>query len=412
MANLPSSHRAHGLHRTKPCHELTYGVEEEFFLFDLETRNLASGVPAGFLRRCRAELGERVGEELLQPQIELATEVLRSATQARASLPELRSRLAQIAAHYGLGVFAAGTHPFGDWQEQRATAKPRYARLIDDFQIVGRRNLFCGLHVHVGIPAGHDRVEVMNRLMPWVPMLLALSTSSPFWKGRRTGMLSYRQTAYDEWPRSGIPDAFENEFEYDAFVRLLASCGALDDGSYLWWAVRPSVRYPTLELRIADACTRSDDALAIAAAFRCLVRAHLRQPDLGTDRSTLRRRVIEENRWRAKRYGTDAEFIDASAGTAIGFVSALEELLALVAPDARALGCGMELDHLRTIVRRGTSAHAQLATYRAERHRCRSRAESLVSVVDWLAEATTACLAHSGPSSGPPVHAGGDAAIA
>ncbi len=376
--------------RSKQRHELSFGIEEEFFLVDPATRNLAVDVPAHFMRSCRRELGDRVGEELLRPQIEIATPVLHSAPEARESLQHLRRHLAEIASRFGLALVAAGTHPFGAWEDQKHTDKARYTRLIDDFQIVGRRNLFCGLHVHVGVPEGYDRVVVMNRLMPWVPMLLALSTSSPFWNGRRTGLLSYRQAAYDEWPRSGIPDSFANEGEYDAFVRLLAGCGALGDGSDLWWAVRPSARFPTLELRIADACTRVDDALAIAAAFRCLVRAHLRQPMLGASRSSISRRVIEENRWRAKRYGTGAEFIDEASGTACGFVSALEEMLELVAPDARALDCEADLAHLRTIVRRGTSAHAQLSVYRAERNRCRAREEALSSVVDWLARTTAA----------------------
>jgi carboxylate-amine ligase len=375
---------ASALHRF----DLSYGIEEEFFVVDRATRELARSIPAGFLRACRLALGERVGEELLQPQVETATPILHDAAQARESLTLLREEVAHIAGRYDLGLVAAGTHPLAAWEDQRPTDKARYARLIDDFQIVGRRNLFCGLHVHVGIPEGHDRVVLMNRLMPWVPMFLALSTSSPFWNGKRTGLLSYRQAAYDEWPRSGIPDAFTSEREYDSFVRLLASCGALRDGSFLWWAVRPSARFPTLELRIADACTRIEDALAIAAAFRCLVRAHLRQPTLGASSSPISRRVIEENRWRAKRYGTDAEIIDEAAGTARGFLEALESMLQLVAHDAQALGCEAEIAHLGRIVRNGTSAHHQLALYRGARNRCRTRGQALGGVVDWLVGAT------------------------
>jgi carboxylate-amine ligase len=368
--------------------ELSYGIEEEFFLVDRATRDLARNIPASFLRACRLALGERVGEELLQPQVEIATPILHDAAQARESLGLLRDEVARVAGRYDLALVAAGTHPFGAWEDQRHTDKDRYDRLIEDFQIVGRRNLFCGLHVHVGVPEGHDRVALMNRLMPWVPMFLALSTSSPFWNGQRTGLLSYRQAAYDEWPRSGIPDAFTNEREYDAFVRLLASCGALRDGSFLWWSVRPSARFPTLELRIADACTRIEDSLAIAAAFRCLVRAHLRQPTLGSGCTPITRRVIEENRWRAKRYGTDAEIIDEAAGTARGFLDALEAMLALIAPDAEALRCEREITHLRSIVRHGTSAHRQLAVYRNARNHLRSRQDALGGVVDWLIGST------------------------
>jgi carboxylate-amine ligase len=375
-------------HSTSVPLELTYGIEEEFFLIDPATRDLPSKIPPAFLRACRIRLGERVGEELLQPQVEATTPILRSTVEARDSLTHLRASLGELAALHGLGLVAAGTHPFAAWDAQRPTDKLRYERLIDEFQIVGRRNLFCGLHVHVGVPEGHDRIDVMNRLMRWLPVLLALSTSSPFWNGRATGLMSYRQAAYDEWPRSGIPDAFTNEAEYDSFVRLLASCGALRDGSYLWWAIRPSARYPTLELRIADACTHVDDALALAAVFRCLVRAHLRQPSLGVESSAGKRRLIDANRWRAKRYGTDAEFIDETSGCVNGFLSTLDEMQRLVAPDARALGCEQEIQHLRAMVLRGTSAQSQLAVYAEARQRCTDRSQALSEVVDWLARTT------------------------
>jgi carboxylate-amine ligase len=369
--------------------DLTFGIEEEFFLVDPDTRDLSKRVPAAFLRTCHSVLGERVGEELLQPQIELTTSVLHRPEQAREQLLHLRGKLVGTAARFDLAPVCAATHPFAAWEDQSYTDKPRYSDLIEDFQIVGRRNLFCGLHVHVGIPHGHDRVVLMNRMMRWVPLFLALSTSSPYWQGRSTGLLSYRQAAYDEWPRSGIPDAFAGEVEYARFVRLLTGCGALHDGSFLWWAIRPSTRFPTLELRVADACTRVEDTLALAAAFRCLVRAHLRRPELGSDASAITRRVIDENRWRAKRYGTDAEFIDEGAGCARGFLDTLEQLLELIGPDATDLACENEVAHLRSIVHRGTSAHAQLAAYRDARERGRDHREALSDVVDSLARATS-----------------------
>jgi carboxylate-amine ligase len=370
--------------------DLTYGIEEEFFLIDAATRALVRTQPPGFLRECRLRLPDRVGEEMQQAQVELVTPVLASTAQARETLVDLRARLSGIAERHGMALVASGTHPLGDWRAQRHTDKPRYDRLIDEFQIVGRRNLVNGLHVHVGIPAGTDRVALMNRLMPWAPVFLALSTSSPFWNRRNSGLYSYRQAAYDEWPRSGIPDAFEDQAEYDDFVALLARCGSLRDGSFLWWAIRPSARFPTLELRIADACTRVDDALALAAAFRCLVRAHLRQEELGKRRTAMTRRLIDENRWRAKRHGTAASFIDEQAQAPVPFAQVLDGMLDLIAPDAQALQCESEVARLRAIVREGTSAHAQLALYRARRDRCRSREDALADVVDWLREATRA----------------------
>lgn len=363
---------------------LTYGIEEEFFLVDPDTRRLALDVPKALMRECRARFGERVHEEMLRAQIEITTPPLIATEQAREYLGELRSGVDRIASKFGLRLLAAGTHPLADWNEQSVSEGARYEKLVDDFQIVGRRNLFCGLHVHVGVPDGVDRIQLMNRLLPWLPMFLALSTSSPFWGGRRTGLLSYRQAAYDEWPRSGVPDSFQDEVEYRGFVDLLARCGAIRDGSFLWWAIRPSVRYPTLELRIADACTRRADSLALAAAFRCLVRAHLRRPDLGQRVSALSRRVVDENRWRAKRYGTDASFIDEETRSLVSVRDMLARFSLLVAPDAHAFDCEREICRLAAICDQGTSAHRQLAIYREQRERICTREAALQSVVDWL----------------------------
>ncbi|MFC5578868.1 carboxylate-amine ligase [Lysobacter niabensis] len=381
--------------------DLTYGIEEEFFLIDPASRELVTTPSGKFLRACRLRLPDRVGEELLQAQLEVVTPILHSADHARESLSELRFELGRIGNAHGIGLVASGTHPLANWEDQRHTDKPRYDQLTEDFQIVARRNLLCGLHVHVGVPEGADRVSLMHRLMPWVPVFLALSTSSPFWNGRPTGLFSYRQAAYDEWPRSGIPDDFTCEEDYAGFIDLLARCGALTDGSFLWWAVRPSARFPTLELRIADACTRLEDSLALAAAFRCLVRAHLRQPGLGATRTAFSRRVIDENRWRAKRYGTEASFIDEEAEATLALPDVVERMLRLLAPDADALNCEKELAHLRTIVLHGTSAHAQLALYRDQRTRCLSRNEALLPVIDWLAAETVSATAGRSPASPP-----------
>jgi carboxylate-amine ligase len=374
----------------KNGHAYTFGIEEEFFLVDPASRDLVADVPREFLRNCRRLLGERVHEEMKQAQVEIATPVLRDAGQARGTLAELRASVGEIAGALDMRLVAAGTHPFAAWREHAGTEAPRYDRLLSDFQIVGRRNLVCGLHVHVEVPDGVDRVELMNRLMPWTPLLLALSTSSPFWDGRATGLMSYRQAAYDEWPRSGVPDAFEDEARYAEFIDLLATCGALENGSFLWWAMRPSARFPTLELRITDACTRLEDSLALAAAFRCLVRAHVRNPRLGQERSSFTRRLIDENRWRAKRFGVRADFIDESRRCLVPLEERLGELLELVAPDAVALDCQAELRQLRMVQRLGTSADVQMAMYRRERESLCTREQALARVVDWLAEATAA----------------------
>jgi len=373
-----------------PISQITYGIEEEFFLIDPDTRNLLPSVPKQFMDACRFRFGDRVQNEMQQAQVEIATPILHSPESAREALIELRLGVDRIARPLGMHLLASGTHPMAAWNDQTHTAEPRYDQLMDDFQIIGRRNLLCGLHVHVAVPQDVDRVALMNRLMPWIPIFLALSTSSPFWNGRRTGLLSYRQAAYDEWPRSGIPDAFDDEAQYADFIKLLTRCGALDDGSFLWWAIRPSVRYPTLELRIADACTRIDDSLAIAAAFRCLVRAHIRCPKLGRTQTPLTRRIIDENRWRAKRYGTQADFIDERSRSPVALVDALRRMIALIAPDAEAFRCEEEIRHLEAIPVLGTSAHSQLEIYRGQRDQGKARDPALRKVIDWLRDTTVA----------------------
>ncbi|MBO9664379.1 carboxylate-amine ligase [Dokdonella sp.] len=362
----------------------TFGLEEEFFLVNPATRNAATRVPKLLLKLCQQRFGSYVEHELMQSQVEISSPVFERDEEARAEMRRLRRGVAEIAAASNLRLVAAGTHPLSAWHQQAHTEKTRYARIVDDFQILGRRNLLCGLHVHVAPPPGVDRVALMNRLMPWLPLFLALSTSSPFWNRRRTGLLSYRQSAYDEWPRAGIPDFFADEAEYGAFRDLLVRAGAMADGSYLWWAIRPAQGYPTLELRIADCCTHLDDALALAALFRCLVRAHVRNPELGTVRSALTRRLIDENRWRAKRFGLEAQFIDERDGSTRTCAQWLDAALALVAEDARRFECEAALRHLGTIFARGTSAHEQLAIYRARREDGASGTEALRAVVDWL----------------------------
>lgn len=369
---------------------LTYGIEEEFFLIDPETRRLCDDRSRQLLAACRSRFGERVGEEMNTCQLEVSTPILHTATMARESMTELRSEVDRIAQRFDVRLLAAGTHPLGDWREEQQQPKARYERLITDYRMIGRRNLLCGLHVHVGIPAGVDRVELMNRLLPWVPLFLALSTSSPFWNGTRTGLKSYRQAAYDEWPRSGTPDMFDDEAQYFGFVDLLRKHEAIEDASDLWWTIRPSNRFPTLELRIADACTRVEDSLALAAAFRCLVRAHLRLPQLGATRTPLTRRLIDENRWRAKRLGTQATFIDETRNDALSIEAMLQALRTLIAPDAETLRCTGEIDRLDAILAEGTSADRQLAIYRRQRDLMKSRRHAMQSVVDWLADATNA----------------------
>lgn len=366
----------------------TFGIEEEFFLVHPRSRTLATSVPRSLLHACRRRYGDAVAPELLHSQIELVSPVFERCDEAYDEMLRLRRGVAAIAAQKRLRLLAAGTHPIAAWGEQSETPKNRYRSLMEDFQIVARRNVLCGLHVHVAVPEDVDRVALMNRVMPWLPVFLALSTSSPFWNRAATGLLSYRQAAYDEWPRTGIPDHFENEAEYARFVELLVGGGAVPDSSYLWWAIRPAARYPTLELRICDACTRLADSIAIASLYRCLVRLLVRRPELAPPWTPFTRRLIDENRWRAKRFGIDAEFIALDGGKPVSCRDAVAQLVSAVEEDAEVLRCTKRLGRVRELMAEGTSAHLQLAIYRGRRARGDAPLEALRYVVDWLVAAT------------------------
>lgn len=370
----------------------TFGIEEEYFLASAGSRNLASRVPKRLLADARAKLGDAVTAELLQSQIEIASPILHDCEEAHSAMRALRRGLAELVATNGLRLIAASTHPLGAWREQLVTEKPRYDELMSDFRIIGQRNLVCGMHVHVAVPPDVDRVALMNRAMPWLPVFLALSTSSPFWNRRITGLLSYRQAVYDEWPRSGIPDFFTDQRDYDAFIALMQGAGAVRDASYFWWAMRPALKYPTLEMRISDVCTRVEDGLAIAALFRCLIATLIEHPESGSTRSTHTRRVIDENRWRAKRDGTSARFIDEASGQAIPLSELLTQLLSFVAEAAGRLHCSPTLERLGQIIAGGTSAHEQLRIYNERRAVGTSNLLALQAVVDWLASTTAGAI--------------------
>jgi glutamate---cysteine ligase / carboxylate-amine ligase len=368
--------------------DYSFGIEEEYFLSSSTTGNLVSHAPKRLLNAAKEKLGNSVTAELLQSQIEIASPIFHSIDEAQHAMASMRSTLAELVATMGLRLVAASTHPLGAWRDQSVTEKPRYDQLMSDFRIIGQRNLVCGMHVHVAVPEGVDRVALMNRAMRWLPIFLALSTSSPFWDRHITGLLSYRQAIYDEWPRSGIPDFFEGESDYRAFVDVMAKGGAVKDASYLWWAIRPALKYPTLELRIADVCTRVEDGVAIAGLFRALVATLIAHPELGAERSTHTRRLIDENRWHAKRDGTGAKFIDEQRQTAVPLNELLPQFFELIEPEADRLGCKPALTRIEGIMANGSSAHAQLRIYNERRVAGDSRNAALHHVVDWLIDTT------------------------
>jgi glutamate---cysteine ligase / carboxylate-amine ligase len=283
---------------------------------------------------------------------------------------------------------AAATHPVAAWSRQRTTQKARYGKLAADLQMIGSRNMVCGLHVHVEVPDPSARVDLMNRMLPFLPLLLALSTSSPFWQGQRTGLMGYRLSVYRELPRTGLPELFESAADYDRYIDSLVQARAIEDSSYVWWVIRPSRKHPTLELRVADSCTRLDDGLAIAALYRCLVRGLVRDPRRNAGLSGASRGIIAENCWRAQRYGIHGSFIDEASRGARPVSQVLEDTLALVADDAAALGCVPEVEAARGILARGTSADRQLTLHTDALGRGLGHREALAGVVDWLGAET------------------------
>jgi len=366
----------------------SYGIEEEYFLIDRRTRDLVPDLPPSLVRDFQCALGTRFSAEYMRAQIEVTTPVLTTPGEARRALTQLRCKVARLAAGHGLAPMAAGTHPFARWRQQRHTNAPRYNELASDLQALGRRMLVNGLHVHVGIEQRAMRIGVMNELRRFLPLLLALSTSSPFWEGEATGLKSYRTAVNDASPRKGIPERFSGWSDFTRAVGALVAAGVIEDASKVWWDVRPSARFPTLEVRISDVCPRVDDALSIAALVRCLCRYlyRARRAKAAPDRHPLL--IINENRWRAERYGIEADLVDLSGGRLVGLRTALAEVLKCIREDARYFRCADEVDHTRAILERGTSAERQLASYRQCRSAGLSPADARIGVADQLIEET------------------------
>jgi carboxylate-amine ligase len=254
-----------------PEPRLTVGIEEEYLLVDRASRDLAVAPPDSMLAECEALLEGRVSPEFLRAQIEVATRPAATAAEVGADLAHLRATVARVSAAHGLAPIAASTHPFARWQEQQHVPKERYDALARDLQAVARRLLICGMHIHVEVGDDDLRIDLMNQMSYFLPHLLALTTSSPFWAGEDTGLSSYRLTVFDALPRTGLPDRYESFSEYERVVGQLVQGGLMEDATKLWWDLRPSARYPTLEMRIGDVCTRLDDAVAVAALTQCVI---------------------------------------------------------------------------------------------------------------------------------------------
>lgn len=368
--------------------QFTFGIEEEYFLHDKAANKAAVTTPDKLFRDANLATDGRVEREFLQTQAEAVTRPHVDMDAARRELAFIRRVLADLAAEHGLSVLACGTHPTAQWRRSQQTDKDRYDKAMDDLRMIGQRDMLCGMHVHVAFPDPHRRIDVMYRLIPYLPLFVALSTSSPFWTSRETGLKGYRLAAYDELPRTGMPELFRTNEEFDGYVDALVNAGVIEDASFVWWMIRPSPKYPTLELRAADCCTRIEDAIAIAALYRVLVRHLYRNPAINEDMSVISRALAVENKWRAQRYGIHGSFVTESGSVTVA--DFLEDVLQMTTEDAEALECDEALN-CRRIIARGTSANEQLATFHAHAHRGTDAAFD--AVIAWIEQTTLAGIA-------------------
>ena len=377
--------------RSEPT--FTVGIEEEYLLVDRESRDVVIDPPQDLMAECQALAGRGVVEpELLRSQIEVETCVCDTIGEAREELARLRGIAASVAGNYGLAPIAASTHPFAEWHLQQATDKARYHALFRDMQSLARRLMICGMHVHVGIDDDELRMALLNQFARFLPLLLSLSTSSPFWQGEDTGLKSYRLTVFDNFPRSGLPEQFSSYADYLRHVELLKQAGIMEDATFIWWDMRISARYPTLECRVADVCTSLDDTASIAALTQSLLRYLYRMQDQPDKCPVYSRFLIDQNRWRAMRYGYDQGLLDIASAQVVPVQTLLAEIVELVQDDAAALGCSTELEHALNIPQRGTSAHRQLQTYADSLGSGQTTTEALYRVVDHLIEGTCSGL--------------------
>ncbi|SMR71101.1 carboxylate-amine ligase [Aliiroseovarius halocynthiae] len=362
------------------------GIEEEYLLIDRDSLALREA-PDEMMEACRAELEGQVSPEYLQCQIEIGTRVCADVSEARDDLKRLRACVSKNAKIYGLAPIAASCHPFADWKDQHHVDKDRYNDLRRDLAGVVRRMLICGMHVHVGIPDPDTRIDLVNQLTYFLPHLLAMSASSPFWQGEDTGLASYRLTVFDNLPRTGLPPQLGSWSEYERSVQALVDIGVIEDSSKIWWDLRPSARFPTIEARICDVQPRMEDTLSLAALIQCLTRMLWRLKAKNQRWRMYDNFLVGENRWRAQRYGVTGGLIDFGQGEIVGFDALLDEMIELTAEDAEVLGCQAEVEHARTILSGGTASDRQRAVFHDSLQAEKPKEEALRDVVRHLVDA-------------------------
>jgi len=360
-------------------HVFTLGIEEEFAIIDPETRQLRSHIQE-ILEDGKMTLKERVKPEMHQSVVELGTVNCRNIADDRQHDSSHRSDLAGLAARVGLKIASVGTHPFSHWRDQLITEGERYKEIVRDMQLLARANLIFGLHVHVGVPDRETAIHVMNQARYFLPHIYALSVNSPFWVGHDTGLKGYRLKVFERFPRTGIPDSFESLSEYDDYCKLLVKTGCIDNAKKIWWDIRLHPFFDTLEVRVCDAQSRIDDTLGIAALIQAvIVKLHklLRQ---NVTFRIYRRRLLDENRWRASRYGIDGKLIDFGKEREAETRSLIHEIIEFVETEVEELGSRREMNHIEKVLRQGTGADRQLAVW--------ERTHDMKAVVDHIVNET------------------------
>jgi carboxylate-amine ligase len=359
--------------------QFTLGIEEEFQIVDPKTRELRSHV-SEFLEEGKMLLGEQIKPEMIQSMIEVGTGICKNIQEARADISRLRAIISGLARKTGLEIVAASTHPISRWQDQKIFDDERYTLLVEELQTVARSLLIFGLHVHVGIADPERAIHIMNAARYFLPHVLALSTSSPFWVGHETGLKSYRSEVFKQFPRTDIPDHYDSHASFQRYVDLLVKTGCIDNGKKIWWDVRPHPFFPTLEFRICDIPTSVDDTIAIAALFQAIVAKLNKLIDKNLGFRLYRRALIQENKWRAVRWGLQGKMIDFGKQKEVPVRDLILELLEFIDDVIDELDSRKEIEHIHTILERGTSADEQLDIYH--------QTNDLKAVVDRLIQRT------------------------
>ncbi len=382
---------------------LTLGIEEEYQIIDPQTRRLTSFVQQ-LVNHGQVILGDQLKPEFMKSQIEVGSHICSNVQEVRREIIRLRRTVSEVARQCDLTIAAASTHPFARWSEQEISEGQRYRELETDLQQVGRRLLIFGMHVHLGFGKTPEALELLidiqNQLRYFLPHLLALSTSSPFWQGRDTGLKSYRSIVFQNLPRTGLPPTFASYSEYENFVRVLGKVGSLGQGdangqadpTKIWWDARPQPRLGTLEIRVTDICTAIDDAVCLAALIQSLAAKLIRLRNQNQHWRIYRSKLLEENKWRAVRYGVAGRLIDFGLVQETPMRALAQEILELVDDVVDELGTRQEVQHMTTILDGGTSADRQLAVYRRALDQGATQQEALIAVVDHLVAETTAGL--------------------